>query len=213
MSAGGLLLIRRLLRNTVPDWFDQKMQGGAPSSWNVLKRLTLGQAINMIKLRVSSLIAMTSDVFMASIRKKTYAFIQKDPTYGKKLIYDQIYIFNEYTESMWRRLVKLPPPSRRLINVIDAVADMNSTLWWEKDYQLPCLIACAQVNLCLQWFMQRKFIDEKGDDDLLFNRLRNDWEKLNENPYALIEERYQDQLKDMFPLPLPPEKVADSKNT
>jgi hypothetical protein len=79
--------------------------------------------------------------------------------------------------------------------------DMNSTLWWEREYQLPCLAACAQISLCLSLVIHYRNGTEPGVEvQRLLERLQEDWGKFNDNPYALLEERYP-QLK---PFPSPP---------
>ncbi len=198
--AGEIIGVRRLFRRCLLDWFDEKMTPGARGSWEAFQRLTVGQAINMVKLRLSSLVAMTMNVFMRCICSLTYDILQTDPEFSQKIIKDMIYFVLDEKNNGYFNTYFSPQPSPRLMEVVGSVANMNSTLWWEKEFQLPCLVACGQISLCLSLFEHYRHGTEGGSEvQGLLERLQEDWEKLNDNPYALLEERYP-HLKP-FPSP------------
>ncbi len=216
--AGGIFWIRKLFRATVLDWFDDKMKRTGGKSWHAFRRISLGQALNMIKLRVTSIFAMTSNIFIRCIRKLVYDGCYRDPKYAKKTIPSLIYLVKEaqydpYHYTKENADIQRIPTSPELIRVVEAVAGMNSTLWWEHDYQLPSLVATGQITLCfslLQHYLKNYPLNEQGlpkidneEERKRFDALAADWEKLCNDPYALIKERYPG-LNDP-PLPYPPD--------
>lgn len=205
--AGEIAWVRRLFRTGLLNWFDEKMGPGAGRSWDDWQRLAMGQVINMAKLRISSLIAMTQNVFMRCIRQLTYDMVQNDPRYNPKFITDMIYLIKDQQKGSTFDDHFLSRPSPKMMAVVDAVVDMNSTLWWEKEYQLPCLAACGQISLCLSLVMHYRCGTEPGVEmQRLLEQLRGDWNRLNDNPYALLEQRYP--LLKPFPSPSVPTVTA-----
>ncbi len=204
MVAGGILWVRRLFRTVLLDWFDDKMKRTRGDSWQTFKLISIGQALNMIKLRVTSIYAMTSDIFMRCIRKLVYDDCYSNARYSHRMVASLIYKlklanYDPYLDPGEHEDLKEISRSVPSIRVIDAVADMNSTLWWENDYQLPCLVASGQITLCfslIQHYVERYGLDENHfprteNEDVrrLFARLAADWEKLSADPYCLIKER------------------------
>lgn len=202
---GGILWARRLFRSGLLGWFDDKMGEGEGRAWDIFKNLTLGQAVNMIKVRVSSVFAMTSNVFMRCISDLTYTMFRENPDYSSRFIEDRISFVKNINRNPYLKQSLPCEPSDGLLKVVDAIADMDSTLWWQKKYQLPCLLACGQISLCLSLFMHY-YNPEETDPEILelLGRLREDWKKLNENPFYFLEERYP-HLK---PFPFPPDGKA-----
>ena len=205
----GIHSIRRMFRNILLRWFDEKIRTQKVYSWDTFKHITLGQATNMIKLRLSSIFAMTSNVFMRCIRKLSYDHIYCDPKYKNRLIANLIYdmtdsrfdpYFDHRSEIEPHNKCKerLSRPSQQLMNVIDEIDDMSSTLWWENPCQLPCLIAAGQITICFK--LMKHIIDthELNEDCLPvdervrshFEKLVSDWDKLVEDPFLLVKERY-----------------------
>ena len=216
--AGGIFWLRKLFRTTMLDWFDDKMKRTGGKSWHAFRRISLGQVLNMIKLRLTSIFAMTSNIFIRCIRKLVYDGCYRDPKYATKTIPSLIYLVKEaqydpYHYTKENADIQRIPTSPELIRVVEAVAGMNSTLWWEYDYQLPCLVATGQITLCfslLQHYLKNYPLNEQGlprieneEERKRFEELAADWEKLCNDPYALIKERYPG-LNDP-PLPYPPD--------
>ncbi|RJR46449.1 MAG: patatin-like phospholipase family protein [Desulfobacteraceae bacterium] len=208
---GGILFVCRLFRQGLLGWFDEKMGGEKGRSWKIFKKLTLGHAANMVKVRISSIFAMTSNIFMNCIRELAYVVTKFNPDYNYRFVEDTIYRVREKMGSDFFDNVLTPPqderipgrkyPSEKLLSVVDAIMNMDSTLWWQKEYQLPCLVACGQISLCVSMY-DRYFELGRRDPEIqeLLNRLAEDWKLLNENPYHFLEERYP----DLGPFPLPP---------
>lgn len=222
LVGGGILWVRWLFRKTLLDWLDDKMKRTRGDSWQTFKRITLGHALNMIKLRVSSIYAMTSNIFMRCIRKLVYDDCYSNTRYSNRMVASLIYKLKQAKYNPFfdpedhidpvEDIDLLPlPPSVPSIPVIDAVADMNSTLWWEKDYQLPCLVASGQITLCfslMQHYVRRYGLDEnhvpKTENEavrMLFATLSADWDKLAADPYCLLKERYPGLDDPKLPYP------------
>ncbi len=46
------------------------------------------------------------------------------------------------------KITEIEKPSPKLYQVIDIVANMSTELFFDKDYQLPFLVACGQTTMC-----------------------------------------------------------------
>jgi len=206
----GLFLFRSLFRRKLPEWFDKKRRPGVKgSTWDTFKGLSLGQAINMIKVRVSSIYAMTSNIYLRCIRKLVYDYSYSNPRYNRKIVASLIYSMTQenYDPYIDYRVKNnkpeackesLPRPSQKLLDVVRQVDAMESTLWWQNACQLPCLVASGQITLCFK--LLKHYIDNyKLNEDCLptderirpiFNRLVSDWEAFIKDPFFLMKDRY-----------------------
>jgi hypothetical protein len=161
------------------------------AAWNDIKELTLGQIVDMLNLRATSLLAMTSDIFMKRVRSLVYAMFYQDKKWENKRISNMIYHLK--TGEKFEPLPKeVHPPSQRLQEVVDRAADMKTTLWFETPEQLDDLVACGHATMC---YNLMKFIDRRKQSDpqtytqevaILWEKLVEDWRYLNKNPMEFI---------------------------
>jgi predicted acylesterase/phospholipase RssA len=162
-------------------------------AWNDLKNLTINQVVNGISLRLSSLQAMAGSVFMQRIRSLSYRFIyqQYEKNERQKLIFNLIYELR--TGSQLTQLPGVEPPSPEILKVIDAAANMPTTLWFTEDNQLDNLIISGQVTTCynLMVYITRSHEGDPSSyppDTLdLWKILVEDWYKLCSHPQVLSE--------------------------
>jgi predicted acylesterase/phospholipase RssA len=193
------------LRSTIYNKILPKIPKIGEAAWKDFKKLTLGQVIDMINMRAGSLFAMANSVFMNRIRSLIYRIVYTDKQYDKKRVSNLIHHLksNEPFSDLLNKLPEIHKPSVRLRCVADIAADMPTALWFDNDYQLPCLVACGQMTLCynLMKYMVRAYGDNsatyKDDVQLIWNRLINDWNSMVEDPYALLKKRYSNTS---FPL-------------
>jgi len=176
-------------------------------SWNDFKKLTVSDLAQMVNLRITSLFAMANDVFMNRVRALVYRIIYTDDRYNKKRISNLIYHLksDEIFSPLLDKLPQIKKPTPQLRAVVDAAANMPTALWFDYDYQLPCLVACGHATLCYNLMKHtvrlygNKPAEYPDQVKLLWNKLVSDWNIMVEDPYALIRMRLPD-----VPLSMPP---------
>jgi predicted acylesterase/phospholipase RssA len=155
-----------------------------PNVWKDLHRLTVLEAIGLIELRVGSLLALTSTVFMKRIRGLIVDSVYKDPAYEGKRMMNLIYSLDEDRPKLfgahpWLR----PSPALRQL-AKDAEA-FPTTLWFDNPGQMDMVARAGEVSLC---FILLRFIVEQRAAELkdpaspvsrLFARLRQEWDVFN----------------------------------
>ncbi|MDB5343908.1 MAG: hypothetical protein JWP89_2285 [Schlesneria sp.] len=219
VSAAGLLA---LFRST----FKNKLLSQVPqlqlASWKYLSKVRLVNTIDMCWFRISSLMALTSNVFMKRIRSNGYRSIFQDPEHQGKLVSNFIYSIRT-TSSKSRRVrqadeisagavetqaprawMTIPPASERLCAVTEAAAAVPTLLWFQNDEELPNLVATGQATTCLslmRFISQTRCIDENSEAfaapevQELWLRLQRDWASFQVDPFYLTP----DQSNDLIP--------------
>lgn len=172
------------------------------AAWNDLKRIRVGQLLGMIRLRVSSLYAMASRIFMARVRALVYRRVYEDEHYKERRVSNIIYDLTSRRPFFFENDPRVPKPSEGLLAAVEAAVTMPTTLWFDDDepYRLPCLVAAGQATLCynLMKHLTRRF----GKDTNayppgareLWDRLLTDWRSLVADPYALLGKHVESEL-------------------
>jgi hypothetical protein len=166
-------------------------------AWKGLQRITVDQLVDMLWLRLSSVVTLTASIFMKRIRAMGYARLYEDPKYRARRVSNLVYHLQSsepFAESLAGLVSR---PSAALRRVADVAASMPTTLWFDPDkpYQLPCLVAAGQATLCYN--LMKQLVREQGRDParfppevgLLWGRLVADWEGLMDDPYSLLRKR------------------------
>jgi predicted acylesterase/phospholipase RssA len=191
LLAAGISFIIIWGRNIINNKILPKIPQVGRLAWDDLKTLTINQVVNGIYLRLSSLQAMAGSVFMKRIRNMGFNFIyqQYKDKNREKLISNLIYELK--TGSSLTQLPGVQPPSAELLKVIDAAANMPTTLWLTKDNQLNNLIISGQATTCynLMVYIIRKYEDNPSsypnEVRLFWDKLVADWNNLCSNPQVL----------------------------
>ncbi len=210
LTAGTIFSVRQFIKHNV---FPNIPQVGKVA-WQDLKKLKLKQVVDMINMRVDSLFALTNSVFMNRIRSLVYNIIYKNEKYEGKRISNLIYHLKS-NKKFSKYLDKMPgikKPSPALHQVADIAADMPTELWFDSDYNQPCLVACGQATLCYN--LMKYIVRIYGNDPSkysapvrdLWDQTTQDWNKMVEDPYVLLQERFPDKN-----LPRPPQNGNSSK--
>ncbi len=164
------------------------------AAWRELKRLRLGHLRNMALLRISSLMAMASAIFMHRVRDLGYALIYKDRKYEGRRISNLIYHLQKGSRFFFANRADVPDPSPETLEVIAAANAMPTTLWFDDSRQAPNLVAAGQITLC---YNLMKFITRGWGPDpaafppevrALWDRLLQDWTTLQIDPHSLLPE-------------------------
>lgn len=151
-------------------------------AWKEVRRLTVLEVIALVQLRVTSLLALTSSIFMKRIRGLVFRGVYHDPAFEGRRMASLIYSLDEnrprlYGEHPWLE----PSPSLRgLARWAEA---FPTTLWFDDADQLKWLATAGEATLC---FILLKFIVEKRAAELerpgsplapLFATLRAEWDR------------------------------------
>lgn len=126
--------------------------------WHYFKKMALPDAIEIIKARVSSVMAMTSNVFMKRIRQLQFNNLMNENSKAKLVAFNLIYSLNPTKESTW--LKKLDPELQPTLELkeISAKAEIVPTALWMNNEQFKILIACGRTTTCfslLKYLWQR----------------------------------------------------------
>jgi len=161
------------------------------SVWRYVKNLKVNQFIDMMELRISSLLALASSVFMRRIRRLVYASVMNDDRFRKKVMPVLIYNLLE---------AKHRPPPLEWLNPTDAMRDvatkadnMRTTLWFTAPEQLRNLIAAGQITACRKVLLHILSLSENDPNKVpppllpLFERARTLWKTLGAHPCSLVE--------------------------
>lgn len=187
LTAYALFWVRRALKREIA-----RIPRLGRAAWTDLKRIRVGQLLGMVRLRVGSLFAMASDVFMARVRALVYGQVYRDAHYEERRVSNLIYDLTPSRPFYFATDPRVPPPSRELVEVVEAAASMPTTLWFDDDRQLPGLVAAGDATLCynLMKHLARRF----GRDTnaypeparALWERLLADWKVIVREPYVFV---------------------------
>ena len=139
---------------------------------------------DLIELRLGSLLAMTSSVFLKRIRQLGYMRLEDDPKISKKLVTNLIY--GMATKKGKAEL----PPTKAQVELAERANLMPTTLWFDDEKQFRDVFACGQntvVHALLRW-MERRAKAGEGDAEggEVTNRLREMWKLLQEDPFRFV---------------------------
>jgi len=166
------------------------------SLWDTVQNLTLDEALNMVEIRTSSLLALPT-VFMKRIRSLVSQNIFSNLKYRDKVISNYIY---DLEKSRCKKFddYQLRNPSEKMQKLAQSCTNMETTLWFklgEEKQQLNQVISCGQVTMCfnlLEYILKYK-ADQIGKDPVVtevWNKSKEAWELMQNDPEALIT-RYQ----------------------
>lgn len=154
------------------------------AAWNEIKHLTIDQVIDMAALRVTSLFALASSVFMKRIRSLVFAHVYDNEEYEHKRVSNLIYELDGTKENRaaWLK------PSAEMQEITRAAAAMPTTLWFDDLSDLQKLIACGEYSICYNLIDYILRIDEahKMKYPEWFDRVVEDWKKFERDPMMMV---------------------------
>lgn len=159
------------------------------SIWRFVKNLKVNQFIDMMELRMSSLLALTSSVFMRRIRQMVYASILGDEDFKGRTL--PVSIYNLLGAKHRPPPLEWLTPTPAMQKVALAADTLPTTLWFTGPEQLRDLLATGQITVCRKVLLH---ILSLSDDDParipapllpLFERARALFEQLRADPYIL----------------------------
>lgn len=177
--AGGMLWLRSVARQVAGLLREDAQVSGA---WVDLRRLTVREAVRLVQLRVASLMALTSSVFMKRVRGLVYGAAYADDTFRGRLAPTLIYSMTRgsglFAEHPWLR----PGPGLRAL--AERASAVPTALWLTDDAELDTLSAAGEATACfaLLKFVLRDADGRPGAGDAgrseLLERLRREWAEM-----------------------------------
>ena len=192
LSIAVLYLLWRIRRMVIDTLLSRIPQAGLRSE-AYIRKMSLAQIVEMVDIRIVTLIATSTTIVWKRVRNLGYRLVYGVKGYeGKRVscLLDHL--------RPGRPFVQLPgvkPPTARLRQVAEVAGNMPTILWFLDDYQQPCIAATGQASLCYN--LMKHIVRHHGQDPgqfpepvaALWKQLTDDWNKLREDPYALLRER------------------------
>jgi hypothetical protein len=167
--------------------------------------MAVPDAIDMVKARINSVLAMTSNVFMKRIRQLQFNNLMNPGSRAKLVAFNLIYTLNPTKDrfELWKLDPDLKPTEE--MKKISVLAEKIPTTLWMNQEQFQILIACGRSTTCFsllkylwqKWQAQvseaeknhqppppRPDAPESTDYDI-YRRLKTKWAELKKNPFDL----------------------------
>jgi hypothetical protein len=153
-------------------------------AWSSLKKLTTPEFIQMMVLRVTSLLSLTSSIFMARIRRLVFGRVFEDKAFDGKRVSNLIYSMARNQPTLFDNHPWLRP-SPDLVTLAQTAERMPTTLWFTDPGQFTTVCFAGEATCC--FVLLRHLVEdhtgryEEPGAPLhdLFTRLREEWDAFN----------------------------------
>jgi len=189
LLSGGVAIALIWIRSKIFDFLDL-IPNIKLKAWKDLRRLTVNELVYLLKLRIKSLLSLTSDIFMKRIRDLIFGLVYRDEDYSGKRISNLIYDLTPQKKPDSR--MGAFEPSRQMTKTAENATKMDTQLWFDDEQQLKDLVACGQFTMgynILEYIIRRFGEDPSqysSDVKEVFDKAQTDWEAFRENPYAFL---------------------------
>lgn len=170
--------------------------------WHYFRRLALPDAIEIIKTRLNSVMAMTTNIFMKRIRQLQFNNLMDPNSRARLVSFNLIYALNPTKEPT--DLYKLDPelrPTAEMVNISKAAEHMPTTLWMTVE-QFETLIAAGRCTTCFslikhlwrRWEFEHKHSpvpvpkpdSPESEYFEIYTILKAKWMELKANPRQIV---------------------------
>jgi hypothetical protein len=110
--------------------------------------MTFPDAIELVKVRVDSVLAMTASIFMKRIRQLQFNNLMDEDSRSKLVVFNLIYSLNPIKDRQW--LWELDPelkPTSEMIK-LSKDAERVATTLWINEKELENLVDCGRATTC-----------------------------------------------------------------
>jgi predicted acylesterase/phospholipase RssA len=154
-------------------------------AWASFKKVTVPEFTQMLTLRITSLLALTSSIFMARIRRLVFGRVFDDENFNGRRISNLIYSMARnqpklFEENPWLR----PVPA--LVTLAETAEAMPTTLWFTSASQFTTPSRAGEATCCFV-LLRHLVEDRKGQYESpgtplhdLYTRLRTAWDAFND---------------------------------
>jgi len=154
------------------------------NAWPSFQKLTVMEFAQMVVLRVSSVLALTSKVFMKRVRGLIFSRVYQDAAFEHRRVSNLIYALTVdhprlFAQHPWLK------PGPHLVALSNQACGMPTTLWFSAPSQFAMLESAGEATLCfvlLRHILQHhqgRYESEGLPLHGLFGRLRKEWEGFN----------------------------------
>jgi predicted acylesterase/phospholipase RssA len=175
--AGALVWTRRRLRD-VNRMLESSMDVQA---WPSFRKLTVPEFVQMLALRATSVLALTSSIFMDRVRGLVFRQAYSDPNFKGRRVSNLIYSLTRdeaklFTKHPWLK------PKPHLVSLAQQAEGMPTTLWFTEDKQFYTLEAAGEATTC--FVLLRHIVKHRAGQyetaglplHELYMRLRREWD-------------------------------------
>lgn len=186
-----------------------KIMGAGFKLLEFYEKTTINDIGNQFSTRITSLLAMTSNVFMKAIRAEQYVHINQydvidlsrktppeKPETSGRIAYNLIYDLNPNNKrtKLWKADKDLIPTAEMTEISLNA-ENVGTNLWFEKNSdKQKNLVICGQITVCLS--VMKFLIENRGtipnDPNspyhALYMHVKERWMKLKTNPAAFYRD-------------------------
>jgi predicted acylesterase/phospholipase RssA len=175
--AGALTWVRRRIRD-VNAMLEKTIDVQA---WPSFRSLTVPEFTQMLVLRGTSLLALTSKIFMDRVRGLVFSKAYADPKFKNRRISNLIYSLAKDEPVEWSRHPWLKPKPH-LVSLSQQAEQMPTTLWFTEDRQFDLLESAGEATVC--YVLLRHLVNHHaGEYEAeglplagLYTRLRREWD-------------------------------------
>ncbi len=197
-TAASILWLKLVIRKNL-----LKIPRIGDKAWGYLRKMTVNQVVDMLKLRAGSLVACMNSIYFNRIQCLRALVLQmKIPDEDKKTRRVSNLIHHLRSGMPFSPLLSnipgLKAPSADLRQIADITTSIPTVFWYEQEHHLPCIISCGQATICynLMKFIVRNFGNDASaytsEVRELWNQLEKDWNDLVDDPYVLLQKRLPD---------------------
>ena len=180
--AAGLVWVRRRIGD-VRTLLKRDLKIG--HAWKDLSRLTVLETIDLVQLRVTSLVALSSSIFLKRVRAMTYRRLYGDSKYRGHRMANLIYSLNQDDRTLWEKEPWLQP-GQRLRDLARCAETMPTTLWFNDPAELDVLTGAGEASVC--YTLLRHVLRDRKEElarpgsplPALFDRLKAEWTRMND---------------------------------
>ncbi|HEX2211456.1 MAG TPA: patatin-like phospholipase family protein [Longimicrobium sp.] len=153
-------------------------------AWASFRRLTIPEFQQMLTLRVTSLLALTSSIFMARIRRLVFGRVFDDRNFEGRRISNLIYSMARNQPALFEKAPWLRP-GPALVSLAETAEAMPTTLWFTEPSQFTVQCRAGEATGC--FVLLRHLVEDKPGQweepgaplHDLYLRLREAWDGFN----------------------------------
>jgi hypothetical protein len=185
LAGAGALVLARVTARDVGERLRDRVQ--IARAWTDVRRLTIAEVVSLVELRATSLLSLTSNVFMKRVRQLVLTSVYENERYAQRRAPILLYALDEPNHKLFAAVPWLRP-SPALVALVRGVDGMSTTLWFDSPAQLDALEAVGRATAAFA--LLKLMVERHGPDGgaphtpsrALFDRLRDVWTVLNAAP-------------------------------